>query len=151
MISLLKKKNHNSQSTGSYQSPAALPVNGELNTLGVYSLLNQAVICQLFQGTGNSFTSRCKAVHLHSNVLHLKHLLIVGLPSLSLFRQLPLVSVLPPTAAPLFSCQVLLLASRKRLICKLNYVQSPHHSGNNNMLIDSNKKPQDVFVNLVLC
>lgn len=122
-----------------------------MGTLGAYSLLNQAVICQLLQGAGNSFTSRCKALHLLSNVLHFKHLLIVDLLSLPLFRQLPLVSVLPPTAAPLFCCQVLLLANRKYLICKLNYAQSPHHSGNNNVLIDRNKKPQDVFVSLMLC
>jgi len=57
-------------------------------------------------------------MHLLRDVLHLKHLLIVDWPSLPLFKQLLLVSVLPPTAVPLFSCQVLLLANRKHLICK---------------------------------
>lgn len=57
-------------------------------------------------------------MHLLNSVLHLKHLLIVDLPSLPLFKQLPLVSILPPTAVPRFNRQVLLLANRKHLICK---------------------------------
>lgn len=141
-----KKKTHNIQTRGVYRPLVALPINGYFR--GVFA---SESICQLFQGAGNSFTSWCKAKPLRSKVFHLKHLLTVDLSSLPLFRQLPLVSVLPPTAAPLLSCQVLLLANRKHLICKLNYMQSPHHSGNNNVLIDGNKKPQDVFVNLVLC
>lgn len=51
----------------------------------------------------------------------------------------------------LFNCQVLLLDNRKHLICKWNYTQSPHHSWKNNVLIDRNKNPQDIFVNQVLC
>lgn len=92
-----------------------LPLMG---TLGVSLFLNQPVIYQPFQRSGNSLYSRCKAMHLLNSVLHLKHLLIVDLPSLPLFKQLPLVSILPPTAVPLFNRQVLLLANRKHLICK---------------------------------
>lgn len=133
------------------QSPTDLLLPLLMGTLGVSLFLNKPVLSQPFQSPGSSLNSSCKAMHLLSNVLHFKHLLIVDLPCLPLFKQLPPVSILPPTAALLFSCQVLLLANRKHLICKWNYAQSPHHSWKNNVLIGRNQKPQDAFVNQVLC
>lgn len=111
------EKKKNSKPKPQCPTDLLLPLS-VMGALGVSLFLNRLVISQPFQSPGSSLNSSCKAMHLLSNVLHFKHLLIVDLPSLPLFKQLPLVSILPPIAALLFSCQVLLLANRKHLICK---------------------------------